>query len=278
MDDHKLKGAELSQLARLLFDEAANKWYTSVGLEMLAGFAAALFSLWKLSGDLELFSALLCTFFIIVAYVLRLQFDDQYDAAETMRRQSTLTEALGWSVSKTQMSLWRHKAGKRIRSKLKHHPRESDYYSTNQEIGPKRLAEMTTESAFFTRLLYIKLRWLVWLLFTISIVLLILVMTVALSSGIPAAIDLALAKVLFAIIPVLISIDLLGWGLRLNKLIYEISTIENELEKLIEEEPNLHQVLRLVSEYNCQVVKGLPILKWMFKHWHDEIKELWIER
>jgi hypothetical protein len=80
------------------------------------------------------------------AYYLRLRFHNQYDLAETMRRQSVLTEALAWPIERVQATEWRRRAGRRILERFKLKPREADYYTTTQATGPARLVAMTLES------------------------------------------------------------------------------------------------------------------------------------
>lgn len=272
-------GEELNQLARLLFDSAANNWYSVVGLEVGAGVLAAVLSVLDLSGDVALIGATIGTILLVASYALRLRFDIQYDTAETMRRQSVLTEALDWPVGKVQMSEWRRQAGKQIRSQTKLTPRAPNFYSTQKGIGAERLAEMTVESAFYTRHLYAKLCHWIWIVFVSALLMLALVVTVALTKAIPDSIDYLIARIVFSIIPILLTIDLLGWGLRLRRLLPAIRDIEEGLERLRgTADVTLPQVLRLVSEYNCQVATGIPIHNRLYAQWCDEIRELWHQR
>ena len=276
MDSHS-RGEELNQLARLLFDSAANKWYGSVLLEIGVGLTAAIVSIRNPQGDESLFGALVGVGLLIAAYALRLRFESQYDTAETMRRQAALTEGLGWALDHVQFSEWRNRAGKSVRSRLVTHPRDPDYYASRQsEPGPRRLAEMTIESAFYTRRLYGKLRSWMWALFCAFLFIAIFVIFMALAQSIPDSVDLAVAHVLFVSIPVVVSIDFLGWALRLQRSIAAIRQVASDLERLlatgiVEDSA----VMRLVAEYDCQLVGGFPIHKLLFKHWHDEFREEW---
>lgn len=269
-------GEELSQLARLLFDSAARKWYSAVVLEIGAGVLAAILSVLDYSGDSALTGAAIVTVMLAASYFLRLWFDVQYETSETMRRQSVLSEALGWPVEAVQMSEWRDRAGKRIRTRQKAQPRSSDYYATSKSFGPERLAEMTVESAFYTRHLYKRLKVRIWGIFIGALVLTILITTMALTKTIPTSIDLVVARVVYTLIPLVLSVNLLGWALRLERLVSDIRVVEQILRGTLDANPTgLPQVLRLVSEYNCQVVAGFPILNWLYKRWMDDIDELW---
>ena len=58
-----------------------------------------------------------------------------------------------------------------------------------------------------------------------------------------------------------------------------MKAIEDDLETL-ENSENLSKehVLRLVAEYNCQIVRGFPIPGWFFRSQHDYIASLWAKR
>ena len=275
----RLRGEELSQLARLMFDACSDKWYTAFALEVFAGILALVLDLLDLPTLLALGGALIGLALLAFAYYLRLLFEDQFHSAETMRRQSVFTEALGWPLSTVQYSEWQRKAGKRIRAKLKTTPRESDFYETQQPVGADRLAEMTAESAFYTRHLYLKLQWWSWALFVVAAIVFVFVSLTTLVSPVPDNVRLLVAKALYSFITLVLSANLLGWALKLGRLASTIQEIEKGLERLKNTSTlDVPQVMRLVSEFNCQVVDGTPIHSWLFRRWHDEIRDLWENR
>jgi hypothetical protein len=196
-----------------------------------------------------------------------------------MRRQSVFTEALGWPVERVQMSEWRNRVGKRIRARLQSEPRSPDYYTTEEDRGPKRLAEMTAESAFYTRHVYSNLKFWIWAAFSVAVAISAVAVIVALTKAIPTSIDLLIGRAVFSFIPIVLAVDLLGWALRLEQLVSGVRRVEEGLDHILEAtDVQEAQVLRLVSEYNCQVVGGFPIPKWLFQRWRDDIEELWLQR
>lgn len=272
-------GEELNQLARFLFDAAARKWYFSIALEIVAGLVSVGFSIVPATDDGLLVGATAGAILLASAYVFRIRFEDEYDTAETMRRQSVLTEALGWSVEKIQMSEWRQKAGRHLRRQLQVKHRDADYYSSDKTLGSERLAEITIQSAFFTRHLYLKLHSIIWFAFVLVACSLFLVISTALGAAIPASVDLVIARAVMSFIPVVLAIDILGWGIRLGRVISALRDIEAALERLVDSgQGDLPAVLRLVSEYNCQVVAGIPVLNRLYIAWAAEINELWSNR
>jgi hypothetical protein len=275
MDSRKL-GEELNQLSRILFDKAAANWYTAALIETGAGILGAVLILIGISGDLGLLGAIVGLALLVGAYYLRLRFEQQYDLAETMRRQSVLTEALDWPMERVQASEWRRRAGRQILERFKLKPREEGYYTTAQPTGPARLVDMTLESAFYTRHLYGRLRTIVWCVFIGALVISVLVISVAAFQAVPKEVGVRIATLIYLILPVLLTIDLLGWAIRLGVLISNIRGVEKDLERLKTSQVlDLPSVLRLVSEYNCQVVSGFPVHPWFFNRYHDEMSELW---
>lgn len=273
------RGEELSQLSRLLFGSAAAKWYGAALTEVIVAILAAMIGALELAGDWALIGALIGLVLLFVAYGLRLWFEDQYDAAETMRRQAALTEGLGWPLDTVQSSEWLQKAGKRIRDRLKLRPRDADYYASTASVGAQRLIEMTVESAFYTRHLYDKLRLWVWAIFAGILLLAGVVVLLALTRAVPDSADAVVARVLYAVIPVVVSLNLLGWALRLTRSISTLRQIQADFNRQLSQgENDERQVMRLVSEYNCQVVGGFPIHDRLFQRWHGEIRELWERR
>lgn len=277
--DNRKRGEELNQLSRLLFDKGANQWYLAIFIEIIAVILGVLTGLFNPPDDWKLPVAIVGFCLFAVAYGLRLFFANTYDNAETMRRQSVLTEALDWPIGQTQFSEWRRKAGNDILKRFRLQPRSADYYATQQTNPPKRLLEMTAESAFWTRHLYAKLQGLIWLLFIGAIITIIIVISIAPAQFIPSTIHSQIVYAVYLLLPILLSADLLGWALRLGRLISSIKEVEQGLEALsTRRSPKESEVMRLVSEYNCQLTAGFPIHDKLFSFWHDEIDGLWKNR
>jgi hypothetical protein len=269
-------GAELNQLARLLFDSAANYWYWGTGLALGAGLWATCLNVMALHGDEALAGAILGALLLLVSYALRLRSERLYDLAETMRRQSVLTEALDWPVAALQMRDWRQDAGRQIRAQVSANPRDPGYYATKEAAGPERLAEMTIESAFYTRSLYGRLSSWIWIALMVVLAMLAFVPLAVLTAAIPTSTDLLVARILCALIPLILTIDLVGWGLRLTRKVRAIRDIAEDIERLSgTEDMQLSHVMRLVSEYNCQLAKGIPVHRWLYDRWRAETSDLW---
>ena len=269
---------ELHGIARFLFDRAAFFWYTAISIEIIAGVLVAGMGLFNSSDKFNIGVAVVGFFILAASYYMKLRFRVTYENAETMRRQAVLSDALGWPVSKVQFSVWRQLAGENVLKKVDTRPLDEGYYATKKEISAQRLCEMSQESAFWTRHQYVYLRPYIWILFVVTLVFIALILTFVAVDIFTESIALRIVYTIYILLPLILSIDLLGWAFNLNRLIDSIARIENDMEHLEKEQTDgdfESKVLRLVSEYNCQVVSGFPIPSWFFRFYHDRIQELW---
>lgn len=273
------QGAELTRLSQLLFDRGVKLFYGAVIIECVAGLGSVIFSIFEFSVQVKLVTAVIGFLLLTIAYSCKILFENTYDNAETMRRQSVLNSGLGWPITKTQFSEWRCLAGPKILQEVEVKPLDVNYFATAEQPGAKRLLQMTQESAFWTRHLYIALQKWIWPAFIFSVFFFVLVVTSSVSGYIPPSFGLKIVYIVYLILPLILTLDILGWALRLGRIIKALKAIEDDLETL-ENSENLSKehVLRLVAEYNCQIVRGFPIPGWFFRSQHDYIASLWAKR
>ena len=277
--DNQEKGQQLNQFARFLFDEAANNFYLALIIEIAAGLLAVVVNFILLPELWSFIFAVMGFALLAYSYYLRLWFENQYDTAETMRRQSVISEALNWPISQVQFSDWKLRASKAAMQRMKLEKRSDDYYETKASFGARKLLKMTAESAFYTRCLYVNLQGLMTKILVGSITATVVVFTILPMSIIPNQLALRIAYIIYLLLPIVLSIDLLEWVQKLSRLSKSIKEVECDIERLVKK-PQIDekQAMRLVSEYNCQVSCGFPIHNWFFKKWHDGIHELWKNR
>lgn len=278
MDDQK-RGEELNQRSRLLFNVAANNWYLSQAIVATVGIGSGTLSYVQLSGTTKYLIATLAIGGTLVAYFLNLRFASQYDMAETMRRQSVLTEGLGYPIESTQFDVWRVRAGKRVEKRFHLEPRDPTYYATEANHGPRRLVEMLEESAFYTRNLYMRLRSLILLILAPLVILLIGILIIIPALGGTSPLTLGLANAVLVVIPIAVAADLLGSAMKLTRLISGIVDVETDVERLKKSDQITEaEALRLVFEYNCLTAAGYPVHNYLFSRWHGAIDRAWRER
>jgi hypothetical protein len=273
------RGEELNQRSRLLFNLAANNWYTGQVIDVMVGIAAAALSYVKLDGPTDYLVAVIAVGLALTAYFLKLRFEGQYDMAETMRRQSILTEGLGYPIGLTQFDVWKARSGRRVDKRFRLESRDPDYYASKAPPGPTRLVEMLEESAFYTRHLYVRLRALLLSVLTPLVLILAAILFIIPALGSANPFTLGLANAVLVVIPIAAAADLIGALLKLTRLINAITDVEIDVENLKENrkltEP---EALRLCFEYNCLTAAGYPVHNYLFRRWHASIAASWAER
>ncbi len=268
----------LSQLARFLFERSATDWYRALALEVLVSVVSASIALVG-AGEWALRGTLLVVVLFVAAYVMRLVAEDTHDTAQTMRRQAALGEGLGWPVDRIQAEDWRRKAGLKLIRRVDAEPRAADYYATVEPAGPRRMAAMTLESAFYTRHLYLTIRWALGLGLLLIALVVLVILYLALTEAQAAAFGTAVAHVVATVVLVAIALDVVGWLLRLTRQAEALREVEAGLDRLVDRsDVSETDVLRLVAEYDCQLADSIPIHPRIFRHQHDEIRELWERR
>ncbi len=270
------QGVELTRLSQLLFDKGAKLFYGAIVIECITVLGSVIFSILEISEQVKLFVAVIGFLLLAIAYSCKVAFENTYDSAETMRRQSVLNSGLGWPITKTQFSEWRCLAGPRILQEAEDKPLDPNYFATGKEPGAERLLQMTQESSFWTRHLYITLKKWLWPAFIFSAFFFVVVITFSASGSVQPTLGMKIVYVVYLILPLVLTLDILGWALRLGRIVRSLKAIEDDLESL-ENSGNVSKehVLRLVAEYNCQVVRGFPIPGWFFRSQHDYIAALW---
>jgi hypothetical protein len=268
--------ANLAHVAGLLFDSAATWWYRALGIEAGAAVLGGVIAWIAPTGQDAAMSTLVVVALLAAAYAMRLVAEGRQDTAQTMRRQAAFSEGLGWRIAPAQAEEWRRRAGNKLLRRADASPRDDDYYATAAEAGPKRLAEMTRESAFYTRHLWLSMRTI--LIVALGVVAIAVGATGYLALALPAPAGVAgvIAQVVATVVLLAIALDILGWVLRLGRQAHEIHQVEDGLDRAIEHaEPVLSDVVRLVAEYDCELVNSIPIHSTFFRWKHDDIRELW---
>lgn len=270
------RAKDLNQISRLIFDRAARWWQYSIGLELIAGSISVWASLSANKPETSLFWTIVVFVALAAAYALRQSASGAHDTAETMRRQSVLSEALGWEIDQAELVDWRSEAGKSVLKAVTEYPRPDNYYDNDLGIGARKLASMTFESAHWTKCLYVFLRQYLVVALVLGIAGVLTLITVSAFSIVSQSQRVELALAAFLIAPVLIALDFLGLVLRLNRAISALKRLSVHLnQKARLSNPNVSSVMRLVSEYNCIVSAGIPMPNWIWKLHRSSISGSW---
>jgi hypothetical protein len=272
-------GPDLRRLAGLCFDRAAHGWYLALGIEAVSAVVSTAVAVLALSGAASAVGMLASIALLLLAYGFRLRAESLHDVALTMNRQGALSTGLGWTVDRFQLDEWRRLAGAKTVAAAAKMPLEPDYYATSEPVGPRRMAEMQLESAFYTRHLWIALRDLmgVGLIGVVLAALAAVYLTLALPAD--AGFSVVVAQVLASVVLFTIGVDVVGWLIKLTRQAGALQDVIRDLDRLLEKSAVRQEpVLRVVIEYSCEMVGSIPIHRRFLDWKHDDIQSLWGER
>jgi hypothetical protein len=262
---------DLLQVARELFDKAATRWWAGWSVEFVVAVIGVGFGLTQQSDTHKLILATVGGTALAGTYALRVSAESTYVMAETIRRQSAYFEGIGWAIPGWQVGRWLSRAGTSTSA------RDPDYYSTRTDVGPQRIGEMTLESAFYSRMLFKDIARLMFVIFVVAACSLAFMIWFASSRFASPETATVVATSALSVLPALLALDALGRSLRLHAVANGIADVERDLEQALLA-PAAEPVLRLVSEYNCLVVLGIPIPARLFSMRRETISNAWRQR
>lgn len=276
MDD---KSRKINQLARFLFDRASDYFYGSMAAELCIGLVVAITSPFLTEISHQYFLSLVALAALSITYYFKKKAETLHGDAETMRRQSVLSQALGWKIDAISYQLWKEKADSKTLSKLEATRLPSDYYATTQDDHAKKLLEMTSESSFWSMQMNKRAKELfIGLLLFFILLLIIGFFTLPFLEKVSTQ---PIAYSLILIIPTLLSIDVLGLVLRLHTNEGELRDIYCETAKILSKRGTKKDVplaIRWASEYNCLMANRVPMFRLFYQWWKVDIQKQWDTR
>ena len=271
------KSQKINQLSRLLFDKASDLFYGSMFAELVLGLVIACVSPKLTTTTQQYILSGTALFFLLIIYFVKKHSETLHGDAETMRRQSVFSQSLGWGLDTISYQFWKDKAGDKLVTKLENNPLPDGYYATTQKDPAKKLLEMTNESSFWSMHFNRKAKE----LFIALLVVFILIMLFVLFA-LPYFSDPEYpAQIIVLFITALLSLDAFGLVNRLHtnqedlKKIYSKTTEIIVKKGLKKDEP---LAIRWASEYNCLMANRVPMFRFFYDWWHDEIQHKWDTR
>lgn len=131
-----------------------------------------------------------------------------------------------------------------------------DYFASKSPPGPRRLAEMLEESAFWTTALAGKASKEAWVLFICTIASLAVLLTASVVVLSPGRWELA-ARAALALLAVMLSTDVLGAALSYTSVANETRRTIDRLEGYLKSGAPLERLLLILSDYNS-AVESMP--------------------
>lgn len=209
----------------------------------------------------------------VCVYFLKNAAATYYGQGEHLRRLLVLSEGLGQTVSESETKLILLDAPEIV---MNLEPRSrGKYFDTNLPVGPKRVARIIQESAFYTQKLAEVAGNIYFLLVALGMAVAVWVLWAALSLGHPTGPD-QIAKAFSSVIVFFAAGMFVGLYSSFSSLsIAARRTYEKASQLVAVESVELSDALLLMADYDCSLAKAPPIPG--FAHWlmRDRISNAW---
>lgn len=260
---------DLGDIRNLLYKKAEFWWGISLILSV-AMLAVSVTVFWVESSRLIAFLGLLGLLVPVAITWARETSSVNMIRADKCRRLILFSDGLGEEISPNELAQVRAWA---IGSVLESAPYVKPYFSSNKPPSPERLADILTESAYFTDYLACKLQFYLRILFIASLVVAITVLNLAdVVSGAQQASLILTAKIVAVFITFLISGDFLLLAKKFGDLQRSASEIFSRCARLRETENiSRHEVQGLADDYSVALLQSAPIPSWLYEKFRDSL-------
>jgi len=245
---------DLADIRNYLYEEAEKLWrwslYVSASVQVLSLIAAFTNSSWFLVivGLLALTAPISITW-------LREQANQRTQKADKCRRLILYADGLGERIQQEELAnvfSW-------VNVKPKPAPFISPYYDSNFPVGTNRLADITSESAFFTKAIAEKVKFYLQIFLFISSLLIIIILYLAATTG-KAGIIINTSKVTTSIISFLLAGDIFILMARYS----ELSAVAKETFLLCSklkgrQDLKVSEVMQTTEDYHITLIQSPPI-------------------
>jgi len=197
--------------------------------------------------------------------------------AERVRKATLLTKGLGFSLSKFERQKIRSDFPGKVKTAQSRVDKE--YFASKSQHGPKRLAEMLEESAFWSKHLLdisAKKTWL-YVLFSCATTVGLLLGYIYFGHAKEASRDLKAIQAIMTGLTLLISRDFLGKALAYSGAERAVSDILLRLQTLKERNNAdlLHDLYLVLGDYNSAVESAPLFLPGLHEKYKSKLNELW---
>lgn len=255
-----------------LYDQAEKWWWWSLGLTGAMQIILLTAVIWNqetavyISGFIALVVPLAATWLRVLA-------GGYSGKGDKVRRLILYAEGLGRDIPPQEMSTIRSWT---IGESMKPAPFEGPYFASNLEPGPKKLADITAESAFFTKNLAAKAyRFLVGA-FVVSLLILAAIIYVGLIVEKGTGNAPVLGNVILLFASVLLGGDVLLLMKRYNGLKAAAGAAFDRCADLRDREaPTTFEVMQAVEDYHLALVPSPPIPFKLYKRYGGHLNEVY---
>jgi hypothetical protein len=209
----------------------------------------------------------------IFTFFARAKMDESYGCGETIRRAAMLQDGLGIRPSALVIA---DLCARVCLPESTKPPYLGSYYASQSEIGPKRLAEILLESAFWTKNLSRKTEKIMWWVIAVSTIVIVSTAIAFLLWGSHGTRLEDIAKILLISLGFWTVGDWAVLALKYRTLADSTESALSSIEKLVvSTAPDPNEALILLGEYNAALACGPVIPQMVYNHYQCRFNEAW---
>ncbi len=252
----------LSDLRNHLYDGAEAKWNWTLRISVAALVASIIGTASANAVALTITGLASIAFPVVISWIRELA-STEILHADKCRRLVLYSDGLGHTVAAAELAevnSWG------LGSQIQPAPFSGSYYQSTHSPGPRRLADITTESAYFTKFLAGKVQVWLWWIFAVSIAVVIGTLSLAELAKSAAPTDLVIAaKAIGIFVAFLVSSDVALPAKKFGDLSKAADLAFRQGDQLRRlPEPDVEFVRTIVDDYGTASLQCPPIPSWLF--------------
>jgi hypothetical protein len=254
--------------------ELAKKWLVGSTILRMSVFVIGILAL--LSQDLSKLSPFILAFLTAAAEYCTYQSNDQQSVAETLRRKTDMEDALGWPISRAELSDVLIRIPPKVAMTLRPVVSTQPYFASKQPVGPTRALENLQESAWWSKHLAEKMGyvylWSMIVLIAISVAVLIISILTVNNFSVLSNIGRAVTSTIMLIF----SLSLIRFTRGYFRFSQRCQRIEDQASELLQHEtPTEVQAAKIMNEYHLSRASAPILPTWIWKCHRDRLNKIW---
>lgn len=256
--------------------ELAKKWLVGSTMLRMAVFVVGVLAL--LFQDLSKLSPFILAFLTAAAEYCTYQSNERQSIAEALRRKTDMEDALGWPISRAELSDVLMRVPRKMAMTLRPSANTQPYFASKQPVGPTRALENLQESAWWSKHLAEKMgyvyAWTMIVLVVVSVaVLLISILTINNYSVLSN-----IGRAVTSTIMLIFSLSLFRFTRGYFRFSHRCQRIEDQASQLLQNgTPTEAQAAKTMNEYHLSRASAPIIPTWMWKYHRDRLNRIWQE-
>lgn len=268
-------GKRMNLLGAMNAEYSLSKRWLSITLALTGLFYLLLIAAALTSGNNTKWVTFAAFVVELAIFLARKQSDAHYASGESVRRPAMLQNGLGIKLPPSQFAKIMAKygippEGERITPE--------NYYDSREPVGPRRLLEITEESAFWTGQLSERMADFVNRLLFVVVGVLVIVGFIVVQAGWPAARGELVAKIMMATVTVWCTGDLLALHHKYDSLARIVQGVLGDCEAVLSQPQSGIESLVVLGEYNCALATAPVIPGFIYNRNRQRLNLAWASR